>query len=59
VLLKAQKEWTPSQIIYEEGDWLDRIGGGEGCWSLEDMIPRTGFVPEGISMESFIVENGL
>jgi len=59
VLLKAQKEWTSSQIICEEGDWLDRIGGGEGCWSLEDMIPRTGFVPEGISMESFIVENGL
>jgi hypothetical protein len=59
VLLRAPEEWTPSQNIDEEADWLDRIAGGEGCWTMKNMIPRTGVAPKGMSMEAFIVENEL
>ena len=31
VLLKAQDD-----TIYDDSDWLDRIAGGDGCWSLAD-----------------------
>ncbi|KIM79012.1 hypothetical protein PILCRDRAFT_823878 [Piloderma croceum F 1598] len=59
VLLRAPEEWMPSQNIDEGADWLDRIAGGEGCWTMKNMIPRTKVAPKGMSMEAFIVENGL
>jgi hypothetical protein len=39
ILLDAKEQWTPLQCIREEDDWLDRVGGGEGCWNLKDKAP--------------------
>jgi hypothetical protein len=41
VLLKAEEHL---ECICEEDDWLDRVAGGEGCWSLRDRLPRMGIL---------------
>ena len=41
VLLKEEDELTSSQHV-DESDWLNRIAGGEGCWGVNEMIPKTG-----------------
>jgi hypothetical protein len=46
VLLKRQDDTTP--LWHIDSDWLDRIVGGDGCWSFDDsdVVQKTGIVPE-------------
>ena len=46
ILLNAKEQWTPLQCIREKDDWLDRVAGGEGCWSLTDRVPRIGILTQ-------------
>jgi hypothetical protein len=41
VLLDAKDNTRSPQRIDDE--WLDRVAGGEGCWSISDVVPKTGF----------------
>lgn len=41
ILLKAEEHL---ECICEEDDWLDRVAGGEGCWSLRDRVPTMGIL---------------
>jgi hypothetical protein len=41
VLLKAQEGRLQSQVSEADAnDWLDRVDGGEGCWSMNDMASK-------------------
>jgi hypothetical protein len=43
VLLKAQEGGLQSQVYEADAnDWLDRVDGGEGCWSMNDMESKEG-----------------
>ena len=40
VLLKEQDKLTESLQHDDETDWLNRVAGGEGCWSVDERIPK-------------------
>jgi hypothetical protein len=57
VLLKAEDGSSPPGR--DDCEWLDRVAGGEGCWNLDDKVPRTGFVPKELGIGTYMVGSGM